>query len=70
MRKDEPSAAGSTKSTKSDYASVVYDVMKNRASSECQLTVYDVNQRLDNIAKNNVVGDKRKGKGKFGSSYF
>lgn len=61
-RKNDPSAANSTKTTSSDYASVVFEVMKNRASNKCRLTVYDVNQRLDSIARNNETGSRRKGK--------
>lgn len=33
-----------------DYADVVYDVMKNRCSNEGTLTVYDVNEHLNEIA--------------------
>lgn len=60
MRKDDP--AGPQNTEPSDYASVVYDVMKLRAGTICRLTVFDVNEKLDSIAENNVVGNKKKSK--------
>lgn len=37
-------------SGKRDYADIVYEIMKNRAVSIGTLTIFDVNQRLDNIS--------------------
>lgn len=47
FRSTAPSAGGSGKR---DYADIVYEVMKARADPIETLTIFDVNQRLDNIS--------------------